>query len=106
MKERQKGYNQVDYIEGDLTFKWDENKNRSNITKHGIDFRTAALVFNDPNYIDIYDERHSFINEERHLIIGTIGKVILVVRIFYGQSTRIISARLATDAEEEIYYGR
>ncbi len=106
MKERQKGYNQVDYIEGDLSFEWDENKNRSNITKHGIDFRTAALVFNDPDYIDIYDERHSFVNEERHLIIGTIGKVILVVCIFYGQSTRIISARLATDTEEEIYYGR
>ena len=30
-----------------FSFVWDEDKNRINIKKHGIDFKTAALVFKD-----------------------------------------------------------
>jgi uncharacterized DUF497 family protein len=29
-------------------FTWDENKNRANIVKHGIDFRAATAAFDDP----------------------------------------------------------
>jgi uncharacterized DUF497 family protein len=29
-------------------FEWDEAKNESNNTKHGIDFETAQLAFDDP----------------------------------------------------------
>ena len=42
-----------------LEFEWDENKNQSNIKKHGISFEEASSVF----YI-ISDEAHSE-NEER-----------------------------------------
>jgi uncharacterized protein len=30
-----------------MRFEWDEAKNRSNLQKHGIDFETAVLVFED-----------------------------------------------------------
>lgn len=30
-----------------MLFEWDENKEKINISKHGLDFSTAALVFRD-----------------------------------------------------------
>ena len=30
-----------------MEFEWDENKNKSNREKHGIDFNDAKEVFND-----------------------------------------------------------
>lgn len=38
-----------------MKFEWDENKNQLNLEKHGIDFETAMLVFNDSKRIEIYD---------------------------------------------------
>ena len=51
---------------GDITlkFEWDEDKNQLNLKKHGIDFETAMLVFNDLQRIEIYDTEHS-IYEDR-----------------------------------------
>ena len=43
-----------------MQFEWDEQKERRNLVKHGVDFGTAALVFNDEHRIEFYDEEHSF----------------------------------------------
>jgi len=48
-----------------LHFEWDEDKNQLNLKKHGIDFETAMLVFNDLQRIEIYDTEHS-IYEDRY----------------------------------------
>jgi uncharacterized DUF497 family protein len=42
-----------------MTFVWDENKNRENIRKHGIDFRDVTDLFNHPMAYerDEYDQR-------------------------------------------------
>ena len=42
-----------------LEFEWDEEKERINIAKHGIDFETASHVFLDSNRLEYYDEAHS-----------------------------------------------
>lgn len=42
-----------------MKFEWDEEKEKINIEKHGIDFRTAVQVFLDENRIEFFDERHS-----------------------------------------------
>ncbi|MDR1324730.1 MAG: BrnT family toxin, partial [Treponema sp.] len=65
-------------MDNELRFVWDENKNRENLRKHGIDFNTAIFVFKDPNYVKIYDEVHS-INEERWNIIGMVNDITLFV---------------------------
>jgi hypothetical protein len=39
------------FMDSELRFIWDENKNSENLRKHGIDFNTAIFVFNDPNYV-------------------------------------------------------
>ena len=42
-----------------LLFEWDDEKAAINLKKHGVSFRTAALVFYDENRIEMYDSEHS-----------------------------------------------
>ena len=39
----------------DLRFEWDEEKERKNIIKHEVSFKTAMRVFRDSHRIDFYD---------------------------------------------------
>ncbi len=39
-----------------VRFEWDETKNRSNFLKHGVDFQTAQLVFDDPGCVTFMSE--------------------------------------------------
>ncbi len=86
-----------------MKFEWDEEKNRSNKRKHGISFETAAHVFDDPYYIEIYDFQHSN-EEDRYIAIGAVGDVLFVVFTERRNAIRMISCRLATETEKELYY--
>ena len=89
-----------------MKFEWDDHKEQINIQKLGIDFSTAALVFNDIYRIETYDSLHSDI-EDRYITIGQINSITLIVMVVYTERTdviRIISARLATTREKEAYY--
>jgi hypothetical protein len=86
-----------------LTFEWDEEKNKINLEKHGIDFETAMLVFNDLQRIEIYDFEHS-VEEDRYNTIGMVNDVLFVVYTERKNNIRIISARIATRMERSIYY--
>ena len=74
-----------------------------NKEKHKISFETAAHVFDDPNYIEMYDFEHSA-DEDRYVAIGKVGDVLFVVFTERKDAIRLISARLATNAERELYY--
>ncbi len=89
----------------ELRFEWDEEKARANYQKHGIRFETAILVFNDENSLEEYDAAHSS-SEDRYNIIGLVDKVLFVVYTERREMIRIISARIATDAERKRYYAR
>ena len=86
-----------------MQFEWDDEKNRINKKKHGISFETAAKVFNDPRYIEIYDSEHS-VDEDRYIAIGAVEDVLFVVFTERKQAIRLISARLATEVERRYYY--
>lgn len=96
------------YSIGDLSFVWDSNKNTGNITKHGIDFETAALVFTDDLRLEFPDP-DSPADEERYDTIGLVHNVLFVVycdrenKKTGGVDVRIISARPATKHEIEAY---
>ena len=49
-------------------FEWDENKRRSNIIKHGIDFSDATEVFYDPAAYT-YSSLHAA-GEGRYVTVG------------------------------------
>lgn len=87
-----------------MTFEWDEEKQESNLSKHGIAFAEAATVFNDYFYVDFYDPKHS-VNEKRFLIIGESNqrRLLIVSYTERGDKIRIISARELTPQERRIY---
>lgn len=89
-----------------INFEWDENKNKINKEKHGIDFEEAATVFYDEMAIVIEDTEHSG-EEDRFIILGFSHSArLLVVCHCYRESDtviRIISARKATASEAKQY---
>lgn len=86
-----------------MKFEWDEKKNAVNKEKHKISFETAAYVFDDPYYIEMFDFEHSE-DEDRYIAIGKVGDVLFVVFTERKDRIRLISARLATSAERGLYY--
>ena len=86
-----------------MNFEWDDEKNKINFAKHGIDFETAMLVFNDLQRIEIYDMEHSK-EEDMYNTIGMVNDVIFVVYTERKENIRLISARIATKTERSIYY--
>ena len=88
----------------ELTFEWDEEKDRSNRKKHGVSFDEAKTVFNDPFSITIADEQHSD-DEARFIDIGlsSRGRLIVVSYTERGPNIRIISGRKATKVERRVY---
>jgi uncharacterized DUF497 family protein len=86
---------------------WDEEKNKINQNKHGIDFETARLVFDDP-FCVTFVERVSG-GEERWHAIGSVEDIIVIVVVHtYRQDgsdevIRIISSRRATRHERKLY---
>lgn len=87
-----------------MKFDWDKNKAASNLSKHGVSFDEAKTVFDDSLYIDFYDPDHSD-EEERYLIIGVSnqGRLLITFYTERGESIRLISSRVATRAEQEVY---
>jgi uncharacterized DUF497 family protein len=84
---------------------WDEAKSRSNRKKHGVSFEEAAELFRSgTNYLEVFDEAHSDL-EDRFIAIGPIARgVVLVVWTERDEDTvRIISARWATKREYTLY---
>ena len=89
-----------------MRVEWDPEKDRANRTKHELGFDEVKLLFEgDADYLVVYDEEHSD-DEDRFLTIGPIKRgVVVVAHAEPGDDViRIISARMATRAEEELFY--
>ena len=89
-----------------MLFEWDENKNRLNIEKHGIDFNDAITIFDDDDRIEASDDRNDY-GEERLQVIGEAkpGVLFAVYTWRHNNTTRrMISARTASKKERLLYY--
>ncbi len=86
-----------------MEFEWDEDKNRSNIAKHGISFETAVRIFNRPT-VDQIDDRFEY-GEQRTISIGVVDMIaaLVVVHTDRNGTLRIISARKANRRERQHY---
>jgi len=84
-------------------FEWDNEKNASNIRKHGVSFEDATRVFYDEFSYMAYDDRDY--GEDRFQIIGmAYEKILFIVYTERNENTiRIISARRADREESEAY---
>ncbi len=87
-----------------MEFEWDENKERINIRKHGVNFSEAQEAFEDENAIDDYDEPHSD-EERRFALLGLSTKRLLFVSYTVRRNSviRLISARKANQNQEKFY---
>ncbi len=86
-----------------MKIEWDEDKNRSNIRKHGFHFADAVEMFSEPLLVQP-DTREDY-GEARWIGIGTIqARVTVVVFTEREASTiRIISLRKASRRESKEY---
>lgn len=124
----------ISFTLGGMFFEYDEEKNKKNIEKHGISFKSAARIFFDYDRIEFYDEENSIeedrfdtigdlsagqsvMSSKQDTLIGSITKedVLFVVytervkKLVNGDEvevTGLISARYATSFERGLYYGK
>jgi len=83
-------------------FEWDEAKAATNLAKHGVSFEEAVTAVVDPKAVFFADDAA---DEQRLVAIGISKqtRILFVVHIVRGERDRIISARVATYAEEALY---
>ena len=82
-------------------FEWDDQKARSNLQEHHIDFEDAVRIFSDYVVAKTQGENH----EIRWQAPGLAqGRELLVVFVEAAGYCRIISARRCTRAEAKRYY--
>ena len=84
-----------------MKFEWDEKKSAINLSKHGIDFETAAELWDDEDRIQI---QTAFPIENRSILIGKIGeKLWAAIYTRRNNAIRIISVRRARQKEAKFY---
>ncbi len=88
-----------------VDFEWHEAKAEANVEAHGVGFDLAKTVFEDPLAVERLDDREDY-GEDRYVIIGMAeGNVVLFVAFTEREDRiRIISARRATQDEQDDYY--
>jgi uncharacterized protein len=87
-----------------MRYSWSEDKNLSNIERHGIDFKDAKLIFDGPT-LEREDNRFDY-GEIRVYAIGLLNGI--EVTVIYTDrdkdERRIISAWRAEPHERRVYW--
>lgn len=82
-------------------FEFDDKKSTANLSKHGIDFVSAQMLWHDPGLVEIQTTSDS---ESRFLVVGCIESIHWSTVITYRDNNiRIISVRRSRKLEVEIY---
>ena len=86
-----------------MKYEWDEEKRKSNIRKHGLDFVDAERIF-EGNTLTVADDREDY-GQRRFVTIGLCKAVVVVVaHTEKADVIRVISMRKATKNEEDSYF--
>ncbi|MDO9558900.1 MAG: BrnT family toxin [Syntrophales bacterium] len=87
-----------------MKIEWDPKKAKLNLRKHSVSFEEAATVLSDPLAATGADPDHS-ITEERYVTFGVSerGRLLVVAHTDEEETIRIISARMASKGERELY---
>jgi len=87
-----------------MKIEWDPKKAKSNLRKHRVSFEKAATALSDPMTATGLDPDHS-ITGERYVTFGVSerGRLLVVAHTDEEETIRIISARIASKGERELY---
>lgn len=86
-------------------YEWDKKKSQENLSKHGLSFEDAHIVFSGPCIT--FEDRRADYGEERFITLGSLlGRVVVIAHTPRGEKTRIISMRKANSREKKIYQER
>lgn len=86
-----------------MELEWDEEKRRSNLAKHGLDFANAAWVLESDIRLDLPTMRHG---EQRTQSIAYVYDRLAVLTVVHksGRVARIVSFRTASVEERKSYH--
>jgi uncharacterized DUF497 family protein len=85
-----------------MRFKWNDEKRKSNLSKHGLDFAQAHKVFDGVTFT-FEDNRFDY-GEQRFISIGLLNDVVIIVHTETIEEMRIISMRRANKNEQKLYF--
>ncbi len=87
-----------------MNFEWGPKKAAANWRKHDVSFEEASSALRDLFSATAHDPDHSD-DEDRFVTFGVSsqGRLLTVSHTDRGNAIRIISARLATKVERQIY---
>jgi hypothetical protein len=87
-----------------MKIEWDPKKAKLNLRKHRVSFEEATTALSDPMAATGADPDHS-ITEERYVTFGVSerGRLLVVAHTDEEETIRIISARIASEGERELY---
>jgi uncharacterized DUF497 family protein len=86
-----------------VEFEYDPAKSDANLAKHGIDFASAQVLWDDVMRVEVPARTT---DEPRWLVVGQIGRQHWSAVVTYRDGrTRIISVRRSRDEEVAIYEG-
>ena len=93
----------VKYTLHNIVFEWNSEKAAVNLRKHNVTFELACEAFFDP-FVCYLDEEIVG-TELREKIVGltTSWLLLYIVYVMRDDVIRIVSARLVTNAEREVY---
>jgi len=86
-----------------MEYEWDENKQQSNLEKHGLDFVIAYKIYESVEKLTIPS---NYASEQRWVDIAPVGKELVVLTLVYTyreERVRIISLRKASKQERRLY---
>ena len=93
----------VKYTLHNIAFEWDSQKATANLRKHHVTFELACESFFDPFVCYLDDEIVGSELRERIVGLTTTWMLLYIVYVMRDDMIRIVSARLATNAEREVY---
>ena len=86
-----------------VKFTWHEDKRKSYIRKHRLDFSLAHKVFEGTTFT--FEDCRFDYGEQRYVTIGLLDDVVVViVHTETTEEIRIISMRRASKREQELYF--
>ncbi len=87
-------------------FEWDDGNSKKSVDKHGVDHFQVESSFLDNEIVALGVQYQPLVKEDRYGIIAKDfeGNVLFTCFTLRAKKIRVISSRLASQKEKDLYY--